>query len=317
MESNPGNRDWLRYVANSEIEVPGKPSIPEMKILLKPKYPWIFDSSLESGKLEDHFTVADPKLSSDGFHAKVLFGVDKSTGMKVACKKFPRTVGELVFDNKIDEPEFSFLRELYFLTLVPEGDSYPKLYGAFVTETELILVISCHGKNLQSAISSNPQSVSNIKLYTKEIVRLLSDLIDAGIWHCDPKPSNLLFGATDDRLVMVDYGFAFGSGELVEIVFPYWISTHMGPELNILGKFLPEKLMVWTLGDNVYRMMTCTNFTNHLLHLTPDQKKEVFAKEYQINQDWPEEIREFLQAAFQPEDSRPTLKELLSLKLLQ
>ena len=312
--------DFLRYYSNSESPLIGDPSIEAIKEKLKPKFPWIFDAELSSDNFEEKYELVGSEILGQGLQAEVKTAINKSTGMKVACKCFKRQPpGQVPADDTtiFTMPETAFLRELYCSTLIPEGPGFVKILGCYLRAADMVIVLSLHGASLHSIRSQGQFPYERTRHHARGMLATLRALTENGIWHCDAVLQNWLLAEKETNLVLVDFGFSFSSNRRVHNPIHPWTVTSVPPERHHDGWFFPEKSMVWTLGDNVYRMMTGSPVFFATEPLSVEQKKEVFAKEYQINQDWPEEIREFLQAAFQPEDSRPTLKELLSLKLLQ
>lgn len=311
--------DILRWMANSQTDAVGAPSMPELKKKVEHDFPWIFDAASHSDDLIEWFEPDSSVEDMSGYVGVVKVGTHKKGGHKVACKYFNRTLKreDLLKPNDYHMVgEWEFLRELYFLFLLPESRENCRLYKAFLTETHMILMMSLHGKPLSSLIAKSPLSTKEAVLYTKRIIEQSLELIKLGIWHCDIKPENLLLNEGSYSLTFIDFGFSFGANTVVDIGNPFWINPHLGPELNIEGVFLPEEVMVWSIGDILYRMITSSPKTN-IDFLTPAAKREVMNKEYSINSNWPEEISEFLKAIFVPPSNRPSLSDLLNFDLFK
>ena len=183
----------------------------------------------------------------------------------------------------------------------------------------MVLALSLHGTSLESLYLQKPLPFEQIKAYAKEIFYLINRLIKNGIWHCDPRLANILLPPEGEagRLTIVDFGGSTTSNERFEVMLYPWTTTHYPPEAHFENSLIPEKAMVWTLGDDVYRMMTQLPLTIDGTHRTVEQQKELFAKEYQINPDWPEEVRIFLKAVLTEETTRPSLEQLHNFDFLK
>jgi serine/threonine protein kinase len=322
MEQEPAQADFLRFVSNSDRPLNGDPSMKDIRDKLKPLYPWIFDPELSSDNISEHFDFNGSVVLGQGNQAVVKTAINKSDGSKVACKCFKRQppFQKSPFSEKIFlVPELSFLRELFFAIQLPQSPGFIKFYGAYLTDHEMIIVLSLHGPSLEERSLGRQYPLNELKKTAKEMLEIFQTLVNTGIWHCDPALRNFVVNLDDDHLTVVDFGFSFSSNRRIDYIIHPWTITLLPPETHISGSFEPEKSMVWTLGDNVYRMMTGTlpRITCSPVTITREEKIEIFEKEYQINPDWPEEVRIFLKAALVEEDKRIRLEQLSNLDLFK
>jgi serine/threonine protein kinase len=322
-EEKSGPADYLRDLANSEEVFTAEPSLQQMRAKLQPLYPWIFDPQTPHAAIEDHYDLGDEAVIGQGLVGTIKTAINKSTGMKVACKFFKRQPpGTLPTGPRGPtwSKEAVFLRELFVLNSLPEGPGFPRILGAYLTEADMVIVMTLHGRTLESVVMGAGLQYPQVKAYAKEMFSLMYQLGKKGIWHCDPRLSNLLLPREDEEatnLTLIDFGFNISSTTPVELVVHPWTITLFPPEAHFNDYIIPEKSMVWTLGDNVYRMMTKQLPFIDPTPRTKEEQKEIFAKEYQINPDWPEEVIVFLKAVLVEEATRPSAEQLQSFAFLQ
>ncbi|ETO23796.1 hypothetical protein RFI_13380, partial [Reticulomyxa filosa] len=118
---------------------------------------------------------------------------------------------------------------------------------------EVYLVMPRMETTLARLIRSKQQLSEKHKQYfIYQLLRGLKYMHDAGVWHRDLKPDNILVNGSDCRLKITDFGLARGvskeanvDAKLTEYVVTRW---YRAPEVMCSSRQYDEKVDLWSVG---------------------------------------------------------------------
>lgn len=188
------------------------------------------------------------KTIGQGYSSRVNLVRRKSDGKLLALKLINKTklVDSISIQRMITERNIFIQNNFPFIT---------KLYSAFQTESQLILVLEYVGggdlqHHLDMGICFTPRQ---IKIYLAELVLALSHLHSMGIVFRDLKPSNILIDK-DGNLKITDFGLAKNIIETGRTKTLYGTHEYLAPEM-INGNFYGFSVDWWALGVIAYRLI--------------------------------------------------------------
>jgi len=184
-----------------------------------------------------------------GVSAHVFKGIQKSTGIQVAIKKF--------HFSKLNSSRFqSYQREVAVLATV-QHPSLLKLIGATDSSPFCIITEWMNGGSLYHALKT-PGYMSSTErtIAAYDIARGMQFLHSRKIVHRDMKSLNVLLD--DNKKVRIcDFGFSRFANENTlmtsNIGTPHW----MAPELLIKGTQYSSKIDVYAFGIVLWELATC------------------------------------------------------------
>ncbi|MFO0940534.1 MAG: protein kinase [Pirellulales bacterium] len=202
------------------------------------------------GELKQYLIVRE--LASGG-SATVFEGVDRNSGQRVAIK-FIRSRDPMVL--KRAEREVRAVQKLNHPNVIP-------IHTIEMSEDHRLFLVMplFEGKTLADWIDSQgPMPSDTAVQVVKQIAVALMAAHDAGIWHRDVKPSNIMI---DDQFTawLTDFGLASVYGDdttLTESGTLMGTPAYMSPEQAKAGKQIDHRSDVYSLGATFYECITGT-----------------------------------------------------------
>jgi len=185
-------------------------------------------------------------IVGSGAFGKVLACRDSTTSEKVAVKRI-----SAAFDNLLDGRRV--IREVQLLQQLDHENILPLLRvyqgEGEICQDDVYIVTPLMDTDLQRVIkSSQVLTEPHVAYLTSQLFSALKYMHDAGVWHRDIKPGNILVSG-DCRVKLCDFGLArYVSGAdspLSEYVVTRW---YRGPEVILENERYSSALDVWAVG---------------------------------------------------------------------
>lgn len=205
------------------------------------------DSSYKWQDFNAEYKVGE--VLGEGNFGKVHSGINLKTGQSVAIKKLDKKKIKGLKADRLQE------REIRVLSQVPIHPNLCK-YHKYIDTAEYLYIIFdiCGDTDAKQRYLKVPASEQEAAVIIKQLVETLIFLHNVGIYHRDPKPSNMMLELLSLKLRLVDFGIATTENRRTRSVIA---DGDHPPEffLNNLGA-IPSMTDTWITGISLYWFLT-------------------------------------------------------------
>ncbi len=150
-----------------------------------------------------------------------------------------------------------FVNEARILAKLNHG-SVVRVYDMFEERNTAYMVMDLiEGQTLNRVLKVHPGRklpIPKVEILVEQIVQALTAIHQAGIYHLDLKPENLIL-TTDNRLVLIDFGAARQAANLKQNETRSFTENYAPPEMMTGGEIGPETDL-FELGMLIYQLIT-------------------------------------------------------------
>ena len=184
-------------------------------------------------------------LLGQGAYGKIMGGVHKATGKKVALKVIARDTGTKCINREVDN-----LKCLSHKNIC-------ELYEIIETAENTVLVLEyCQGQNLSELIMTSeiPLADDLVQSITSQLLQALQYMHEQHVAHRDIKPSNMMINSEENVVKIIDLGLAADAQDLC--TDRCGTARYVAPEILQKQPYDATKADIWSLGVSIYHMLT-------------------------------------------------------------
>lgn len=201
-------------------------------------------------RLDDHYDVRPHPIAS-GNYGVVKFAVHKRLQTLHAVKMLPNT-----HHMRIQAVQLAMIRsELDNHTKAAPGSRHIcRLYESFIEpdSTSAVMELCTGGSLLQYVARQHCHTPANTRNLMRGLLHALAACCDAGVVHCDIKPSNIMLASPDamSEVRLID----FGSSCVPNSRCKSGTLAYAAPEILRTGR--PDELSdIWSAGMVLYQLL--------------------------------------------------------------
>lgn len=207
----PSSPETKSPINHDRFKTQLRPSPPASPVLDKWRQEKAPASTPTAINREPEFTI-EAKVLGEGAFSKVKLGTNKLTGQKVAVKSFALPAGGVNAMNATQKESFGFLKkERDLLAKMPAHPNVIKLHHATEDAASLNLYLQyVEGGDCYGWLCERGRVAENVvKPIFKQMVEAVAHCHEVGkVCHRDIKLENYLLDRTQNRPVLIDFGFA-------------------------------------------------------------------------------------------------------------
>lgn len=277
-----------------------------LKAALKEKYGSLFFTPGKRAYYKDlNSMMSHIQYIAKGSAASVYKGIDRITGKPRIAKVILKTNIFWSSTSKIEELN----QEVLMLELLPHHPNICKYYQTIENKLYVALIFEVCGKeSIGDRVKKEHKlfSEKEARPLVRQILKGVEAIHAVGIYHIDLHVDNVLMTESGQAKI-IDFGVAINSNE--KMYDRLYFDGLCSPEMVLNMGYYPEKADVWSVGSDLYFMISGSPPFGKDLNRTTKKNMKLF-KWKRIN-GISEELEDLFEKVFVPQDSRPTASKLL------
>jgi serine/threonine protein kinase len=182
-------------------------------------------------------------LNNDAKTPEELFLNCKNKLKKIADSVYEITLDERVCILKIYAKKSSVLNEYKNLKKLENVRNVPKIITASLSKFKYIIFEKTAGEDLFDYVQNShmPLTEPHAKDITRQLLEILANIHDNGVYHSDIKPENIIYDVITDTVSLIDFELRY-------------TEKYASPEF-LENKVATEKTDVWSVGVTLYWLL--------------------------------------------------------------